>query len=117
MQRTAMKHTIARCPFALLIALLLAGSAFGSAQDTTSPASPDGPDQTSPPLTAAQKKAADKAAQDEAKAAAKAAADEKKKENAKTPKKKNSDIENIGSRNINKGSLELVSIQNEIQIG
>jgi len=42
---------------------------------------------------------------------------DKPKEKAKKSKKKNGDVENIGSRNINKGSINFFSLEKEIQMG
>src|SRR5260370_37957611 len=42
---------------------------------------------------------------------------DKDKAKSKKNKKKNSDVDNIGNRNINKGSINFFSLEKEIQIG
>jgi hypothetical protein len=69
---------------------------------------------------AARKKAEEKQAAADKKvadAAAKKAAEEKKKQDDSRPKKKNSDLDNIGNRNINKGSINFTSIEKEVAMG
>ena len=82
---------IARLTLALGIAGLLAFNVVGFAQDKDT-------------------KAADAKKKEEKKAAADA-----KKADAKKPK--NSDLDNIGNRNINKGSLNFMSLEKEIAMG
>ena len=43
--------------------------------------------------------------------------DKQAKEKEKKSNKKNSDVENIGNRNINKGSINFISLEKEIQMG
>jgi len=43
--------------------------------------------------------------------------DKDKSKSKQKSKKKNSDVENIGNRNINKGSLNFFSLEKEIQMG
>src|SRR5262249_41851352 len=43
--------------------------------------------------------------------------DKDKSKSKQKNKKKNSDVENIGNRNINKGSLNFFSLEKEIQMG
>ena len=43
--------------------------------------------------------------------------DKKSKDTAKSKKKKNSDVDNIGNRNINKGSINFISLDKEIAMG
>jgi hypothetical protein len=110
------KTMVARVFLVTLIAALVVGPTFAGSQD---------PSQE--PLTldqqkaeAARQKAEAKKAADEKKAAdaeAKKAAADKRKADAKKPK--NSDIDNVGNRNINKGigNLNLSSIESDVRMG
>lgn len=99
-----MKTMVARILLVLLIAVLAVGPSLAQGDD--------------PPLTQDQKKAAaarQKEADKQA-AADKKAAEDKAKKDAKG-KPKDSDIDNIGNRNINKGSINFTSIEKEIGMG
>ncbi len=110
------KTMVARLFLVTLIAALVVGQTFAGSQD---------PSQE--PLTldqqkaeAARQKAEAKKAADEKKAAdaaAKKAAADKRRADAKKPS--NSDIENVGNRNINKGigNLNLSSVESDVRLG
>ena len=99
-----MKTMVARWLLVLLIAVLAVGPSLAGQDDQ--------------PLTQDQKKAAAAKQKDAEKKVAdeKKAADAAAKKDAKG-KPKNSDIDNIGNRNINKGSINFTSIEKEIAIG
>src|SRR5262245_7042671 len=104
---------VARTSVALLVVALLIVPAF--AQGPT----PD-PNQN-PTLTKQQQAQLKKEAEQKKKEAEQQkkleAAQKKQEEQQKKKMPKNSDIDNIGNRNINKGSINFTSIEKEIQLG
>src|SRR2546422_10186320 len=59
-------------------------------------------------------------AQNQTEKNAKSSSSESKEKNSKDKdknKKKNADVDNIGNRNINKGSINFISLEKEIQMG
>src|SRR6187551_1172043 len=115
------KTMVGRVLMALLITVLVTGQTFaGSQAPSTTTLSQEPLTQDQLRAKAARDKEAAKIAAQEKKAAedaAKKAAAEKKKLDAKKPK--NSDIENVGNRNINKGlgNLNLSSIESDVRTG
>src|SRR3954467_8757327 len=96
-----------------LIAALIVTPTFAGSQATQEPLTLD-----QQKAEAARQKVEAKKAADEKKAAdaaAKKEAAEKKKANAGKPK--NSDIENVGNRNINKHSINLSSVESDVRLG
>ena len=109
------KTMVARLFLVTLIAALIVVPPLAGAQDPD-PQQPLTIDQQK--AEAARKKAEAKKAADEKKAAdaaAKKEAAEKKKADAGKPK--NSDIENVGNRNINKHSINLSSVESDVRMG
>jgi len=109
------KTMVARVFLVLLIAVLAVGPTFGQTQASQEPLTLD-----QQKAQAAREKAEAKKAADEKKAAdaaAKKAAADKKKADSKKPS--NSDIENVGNRNINKGigNLNISSIESDVRLG
>jgi len=109
------KTMVARVFLVLLIAVLAVGPTFAGSQATQEPLTLD-----QQKAQVAREKADAKKAADEKKAAdnaAKKAAAEKRKIDAKKPK--NSDIDNVGNRNINKGigNINFSSIESDVRLG
>ena len=109
------KTMVARVFLVLLIVVLAVGPTFGRSQEPQVPLTLDQQKAQATREKADAKKAADdKKAAD---AAAKKAAADKKKANARKPS--NSDIENVGNRNINKGigNINLSSVESDVKLG
>lgn len=109
------KTMVARIFLVLLIAALVAGQTFAGSQEPQVPLTLD----QQKAQAARQKTEAKKAADEKkaAEAAAKKAASEKRKADAKKPK--NSDLDNVGNRNINKGlgNINLSSVESDVRMG
>jgi hypothetical protein len=110
------KTMVARFFLVTLIAALIVAPTLAGSQDTQDPQAPLTIDQQKA-LAARQKEEAKKAADEKkaADAAAKKAASDKRKADAGKPK--NSDIENVGNRNINKHSINLSSVESDVRLG
>jgi len=107
------KTMVARVLLMMLTLALIVAPTFAGSQASQEPLTLD-----QQKAEAARKKAETKKAADEKKAAdaaAKKEAAQKKKADAGKPK--NSDIENVGNRNINKHSINFSSIESDVRLG
>jgi len=104
------KTMVVRALLVLLITALVSGQTFAGSQEALTLDQQKA--QAARQKEEAKKAAADKKAADEA---AKKLAAEKRKLDKKKPK--HSDIENVGNRNINKGSINFSSIESDIRLG
>jgi len=99
-----MKHMVARMGLMFVFALLIAVPYPLLAQTQT--------DDGSAPATSS-----DSNAKSDAKSSDKKAKDKDKDDKSKGKKPKNADVDNIGARNINKGSINFYSLDKEIAMG
>jgi len=104
------KTMVVRAFLVLLIAALVSGQTFAGSQEALTLDQQKA--QAARQKEEAKKAAAEKKAADEA---AKKLAEDKKKLDKK--KGKNGDIENVGNRNINKGSINFSSVESDIRLG
>src|SRR5678815_295495 len=107
------KTMVARFLLVTLIAALIVAPTFAGSQDPQVPLTLDQQKAEASRQKAEAKKAADE--KKAADAAAKKEATAKKKADAGKPK--NSDIENVGNRNINKHSINFSSIESDVRLG